>query len=136
MPNNSVTKIEGIGPAYGEKLKSAGIPTVNSLLKHGASKKGRDEIVEKTGISYDLILKWVNMADLFRVKGIGEEYSELLEVSGVDTVKELRTRNAENLQKKMKELNDEKKLVRVVPGVATVQKWVDNAKELEPMVTY
>ena len=132
----SISAIEGIGPVYAEKLADAGIKTTEKLLKDGASRKGRGEIAKATGIDEKRILRWVNMSDLFRIKGVGEEYSDLLEAAGVDTVKELRNRNAGNLTKKMEEVNEEKKLVRQVPNLAKVEDWVGQAKEMEPMVTY
>jgi predicted flap endonuclease-1-like 5' DNA nuclease len=132
----NVSEIEGIGKAYAEKLQANGIKTTAALLEAGASKKGRDSIAGATGIDYDKILKWVNMADLFRIKGVGEEYSELLEAAGVDTVKELRTRNAENLHAKMVEVNEAKKLVRALPSVSQVESWVEHAKTLDPVVTH
>lgn len=137
MPTYKITEIEGIGPAYAEKLKTVGIVTVNALLKAGCTKSGRKQLAEGTGIDETVILKWVNMADLFRVKGIGSEYSELLEKAGVDTVKELKNRNPENLHAKMVEVNSAgKALVRQLPGLSLVQSWVEAAKSLEPMVTY
>lgn len=132
----SISSIEGIGPVYSEKLAEAGIKTTEKLLKEGASRKGRSDIAKATGIDEKKVLRWVNMADLFRIKGVGEEYSDLLEAAGVDTVKELRNRNSENLTKKMEEVNAEKKLVRQLPNLEKVQDWVAQAKELEPMVTY
>jgi predicted flap endonuclease-1-like 5' DNA nuclease len=132
----NVSEIEGIGPAYAAKLEGNGIKTIAALLEAGASKKGRDSIAEATGIAYDKILKWVNMADLFRIKGVGEEYSELLEAAGVDTVKELRNRNAENLHAKMEEVNEAKKLVRAMPSASQVASWVEHAKTLDPIVTH
>jgi predicted flap endonuclease-1-like 5' DNA nuclease len=131
-----IREIEGIGPAYAEKLEAQGINTVEKLLERCASKKGRDEVAEATGIDYSRILKWTNMADLFRIKGVGEEYSELLEAAGVDTVKELRNRNAENLHAKMAEVNEEKKLVRAMPSAGMVEGWVEHAKTLDPVMTY
>jgi len=131
-----IIEIEGIGPVYAEKLATAGIKTVEALLKAGASKKGRDQLVEQTGIEYARILKWTNMADLFRVRGVGEEYSELLEAAGVDTVKELRNRRADNLHAKMVEVNAEKKLVRALPALSMVERWIEHAKELDPVMTY
>lgn len=131
-----VEKIEGIGPAYGSKLEAVGIKTTDDLLEKCANPKGRKEIAEKTGIKEATILKWANMADLMRISGIGEEYSELLEAAGVDTVKELKHRNPENLAAKMKEINDEKKLTRAVPSPKEVTRWVDQAKSIEPKLTY
>lgn len=131
-----IADIEGIGPAYAEKLSKAGIKTTQGLLKACASKSGRKNVAEKSGISEKMILEWTNMADLFRIKGVSTQYSELLEAAGVDTVKELRNRNAANLHAKMKETNDEKKLVRQVPSLSQVESFISQAKELEPMITY
>ncbi len=132
----SVIDIEGIGPAYAEKLKEAGVATTDSLLEKGATPKGRAALEEATGISHKLVLKWVNMADLYRIKGVGSEYSELLEVAGVDTVPELAQRNAANLHAKMAEVNGEKNLVRELPTLHAVESWVAQAKELPRVVTY
>jgi predicted flap endonuclease-1-like 5' DNA nuclease len=131
-----IIDVEGIGKVYAEKLKEAGLSTVEALLKKGASPQGRKEIEEKTGTSQKLILEWVNLADLFRIKGIGEEYSDLLEEAGVDTVVELAQRNAENLHQKLVEINQQKKLVRQVPSLSQVTKWVEQAKILPRVVTY
>jgi predicted flap endonuclease-1-like 5' DNA nuclease len=131
-----ITEIEGIGSNYAKKLSDIGISTIESLLEKGASKKGRKEIAEKADITDKLILKWVNRADLARVKGIGEEYADLLEMAGVDTVPELAQRNAENLYNKMVEVNAEKKLVRQVPAQSKVEDWVKQAKGMDRMVTY
>jgi len=132
----AIIDIEGIGPAYAEKLEKANIKTVEALLKEGASKKGRQTIAEATGIDEKKILTWVNMADLFRIKGVASQFAELLEAAGVDTVKELRNRNAENLHAKLEEINKEKSLTRVVPSVEKVADFIDQAKKLEPVVTY
>lgn len=132
----SISSIEGIGPVYAEKLAAAGIKTTEALLKEGASRAGRKKIADETGIDDKRILRWVNMADLFRIKGVGEEYSDLLEAAGVDTVKELATRNAANLTAKMAEVNEAKKLVRSLPNEEKVIDWVAQAKDLEPAVTY
>jgi predicted flap endonuclease-1-like 5' DNA nuclease len=132
----ALNAIEGIGPAYAEKLKANGVGSIESLLKAGASSKGRKSLAESTGISEKLILEWVNRADLFRVPGIGEEYSDLLEFSGVDTVPELAQRNAENLYKKMVEVNEAKKLVRQLPSQGQVEGWINAAKSLPRVVEY
>ena len=131
-----IISIEGIGPVYAEKLLGAGIKTVEALLEKGATPKGREMLAEAAGIAEKLILEWVNLADLMRVKGIGEEYSDLLEEAGVDTVKELKHRNPENLYKAMIEVNQTKKLVRHVPTLKEVQKWVAEAAELPAVITY
>ena len=131
-----IIDIQGIGPVYAEKLTGIGIETVDQLLEKGADAKGRQAIEEATGIRHDLVLTWVNHADLFRVKGIGPQFAELLEAAGVDTVKELRNRNAANLAAKMLEVNEEKHLCRRTPVEKEVQKFIDLAKELEPKVTH
>lgn len=131
-----LTTIEGIGPAYEEKLISAGINSCEELLEKGATAKGRAEIVEASGMDKGRILKFVNHADLCRVKGVGGEYSELLEAAGVDTVPELAQRNADNLAAKMQEVNDEKSLVRSVPSAKQVADWVEQAKSLPRVITH
>lgn len=132
----SIAEIEGIGPAYAKKLQAAGIRTTDAYLERAKDPKGRKALAEETGIDDKRILKWANMADLMRIKGVGEEYSELLEAAGVDTVKELRNRNAENLAQKMREVNETKKLVRQVPAGSAVADWVEQAKSLPPMMSY
>lgn len=131
-----VIDIEGVGAAYAEKLTAAGLVTTAQLLEKCASPAGRKALAEETGISDKLILKWANHADLFRVKGVGPQFAELLEAAGVDTVKELAHRKAENLAAKMAEVNAEKNLVNRVPVASEVQKMVDCAKELPGVLTY
>lgn len=131
-----IIDIQGIGPVYAEKLTAIGIETVNQLLEKGKTAKGRKEIEESTGIRHDLVLTWVNHADLFRVKGIGPQFAELLEASGVDTVKELAHRNAANLEKTMIEVNEKEHRTKRVPTVGELQKMIDIAKELPGVVTY
>jgi predicted flap endonuclease-1-like 5' DNA nuclease len=138
MADYAIKEIEGIGEVYGPKLQAVGVKTVADLLEKGKTPKGRKELAESTGISEKLILKWVDMSDLFRVKGIGPEYSELLEKAGVDTVKELRHRVPEHLHAKMEEVNSStgQPLVRALPSLKAVQTWVEEAKKMEPVVTY
>lgn len=136
MSSYSIDTIEGIGPTYAEKLKAIGLNTTAKLLDAAKDPKGRKKVAEDSGIDASRILKWANMADLMRINGVGEEYSELLEAAGVDTVKELRNRNPQNLAKAMAETNEEKKLVRLVPSEKNVIKWVEQAKELDPVMTY
>ena len=131
-----IQEIEGIGPAYGQRLQDAGLTTTDALLAACANPKGRKDTAAKTGLSESQLLKWANMADLMRVSGIGEEFSELLEAAGVDTIKELRNRNADNLAEKMAEVNAQKKLTRALPSAKTVAKWVEQAKTLTPALTY
>lgn len=135
-PAINVETIEGVGPTYAKKLAEAEIVTTNDLLDAAASRKGRHDLAEQTGISEKLILKWVNRADLMRVPGIGEEYSDLLEAAGVDTVKELRTRNPENLYQTLLEVNEEKSLVRRAPHQSEVEAWVQAAQDIDPLLTY
>lgn len=132
----SINEIEGIGEVTGAKLIAAGIKTVEGLLSKGATKAGRKEIADASGIDEGKILSWVNMADLFRIKGIGSEFSELLVASGVDTVKELSTRKAENLHAKITEVNDAKSLTRTVPNLDKITDFIEQAKALEPVVTH
>lgn len=136
MNMSKLESIEGIGPVCAEKLSKIGIKTQEKLLAECAQPAGRKQVAEKCDISPKLILKWANRADLARVKGIGEEYADLLEVAGVDTVPELAQRNAENLHKKMEEVNSEKKLVRRTPAVSQVEKWVSEAKGLPRALHY
>jgi predicted flap endonuclease-1-like 5' DNA nuclease len=128
--------IEGIGDVYAQQLRAAGVGSTDALLSQGATPKGRQEIAEKTRISGKLILEWVNHADLFRIVGVGEEYADLLEEAGVDTVPELAQRNPENLFQKMQQVNAEKKLVRRTPALSQVSDWVAQAKDLKRVVTY
>lgn len=136
MANYKIEEIEGIGPVMGEKLREAGINNTDKLLENTQSPKQRKDLAEATGISPKLILRFANMADLFRINGVGQEYAELLEAAGVDTVPELAQRNAENLTAKMEEVNEEKKLVRRTPSVVSVEKWVEEAKSLPRVLTY
>lgn len=128
--------VEGIGQVYAGKLKEAGISSTQALLKKGATPAGRRELAEKTGISEAAILEWVNHVDLFRIRGVGEEYADLLEAAGVDTVPELAQRNPENLYQKLVEVNRAKKLVRKMPVLSQVADWVEQAKKLPRVITY
>lgn len=128
--------IEGIGPAYKDKLTHAGVTSVEDLLAKGAKPKGRADLEAATGISGTLILNWINMADLMRVKGVGEEYSELLHVVGVDTVVELSKRVPANLHAKIVQTAAEKNLVRTVPSLSQVEKWVAEAKTMPRVVEH
>lgn len=132
----SIEEVEGIGATYAEKLRDVDIQTTEDLLRRCGDKKGREGVATESGISEKLILEWVNLADLMRINGVGEEYADLLEEAGVDTVKELATRNAENLAEKMAEVNTAKKLTDRVPSAETVQKWIDEAGTLEAVVTH
>lgn len=131
-----IEEIEGIGPANAKKLGKADITNTQHLLDQCGSAAGRKKTAETTGCTESQLLKWANMADLMRISGVGEEYSELLEAAGVDTVKELKMRRADNLTEKMKEVNADKKLVRQVPGESQVTGWIEQAKSLKPAITH
>ena len=131
-----VIDVEGIGPVYAKKLGEAGVKTTDDLLKAGATAKGREELAKKAGVDVKHILEWVNRSDLYRIKGVGQEYSDLLENAGVDTVVELANRVPENLLAKMLEVNAAKKLVRRPPPISSVKNWVEQAKKLKRVVEY
>jgi predicted flap endonuclease-1-like 5' DNA nuclease len=131
-----ITDIEGIGPAYAERLKSLRIRTTSRLLEEAKSPRGRKALAEKTGVEPQRILKWANMADMMRIKGVGEEYSELLEAAGVDTVRELKYRNPKKLAEAMATANTKRKLVRLLPSEKAIAKWIAEAKSLPMKITY
>jgi predicted RecB family nuclease len=131
-----IASIEGIGKKYSEKLETAGVKSIEVLLELGATKKGRKELAARTSVSEKMILNWVNRADLFRVKGIGSQYADLLENAGVDSVPELAHRDPENLLLKLQEVNSTRKLVRAMPYLKQVRKWVGRAKDLKKVVTH
>ncbi|MFN3996442.1 DUF4332 domain-containing protein [Algoriphagus sp.] len=132
----TITMIEGIGEVFKGKLAEAGVTSVEGLLEKGASKSGRKAIAEASGINEGKILDWVNMADLFRINGVASQFAELLKAAGVDTVKELRTRNPENLHAALVKTQDEKGLTRVVPPLSKVEDFITQAKSLDPVVTH
>jgi predicted flap endonuclease-1-like 5' DNA nuclease len=132
----NIKDIEGIGETYAEKLKDAGVRTTGELLKRGSSPKGRKELAAATGLTGHQILEWVNRADLYRIRGVGSEYADLLEAAGVDTVAELARRDASNLAEKLKAVNEAKKKVRRQPSVEQVGKWIEQAMSLPRAVEY
>src|SRR5690606_19748244 len=127
-----IADIEGIGAALHAKFEAAGIKTVEQLLEKGGSAKGRKELESSTGIDGKRILRFVNHADLFRIKGIAGQFSELLEASGVDTVNELKSRVPANLHAKLVEVNEKKNLVNQVPALSQIEDFIDQAKKLTP----
>jgi predicted flap endonuclease-1-like 5' DNA nuclease len=131
-----IDTIEGIGPAYRKNLKEAGVENTRHLLERAGSKRGRVSLAAETGIEERRILTWVNLADLMRLNGVGRQFAELLEAAGVDSVKELRRRNADNVAKAMAETNTQKRLTGAVPSAVQVQRWIDSAKVTEPAVTH
>jgi len=136
MANKKIEDVEGIGPVIGDKLRSAGVKDTDGLLENTRTPKLRKELAEKTGLSEKQVLKFANMVDLYRISGIGSEFAELLEVSGVDTVPELARRNAANLAAAMAEVNAQKKLSGRTPGETEVAKWIEQAKELPRVLEY
>jgi predicted flap endonuclease-1-like 5' DNA nuclease len=128
--------VEGIGPVYAGKLREIGVMTVLDLLQQGTTRKGRARLAERSGITGTLILKWVNHTDLYRIKGVGAEYADLLEAAGVDTVVELGHRNPANLLQKMLDINEAKHLVRKTPVLSQVTDWIVQAKGLPRIVQY
>ena len=133
---SDIIEVEGIGEVYAGKLKEVGIATDKDLLERGATRQGREKIVEQSGISEKLILRWVNHVDLFRIKGVQKQYAELLEAAGVDTVPELAQRNPANLYPQLTKVNEEKKLVRKLPTQEQVAGWISEAKTLPRVITY
>ena len=133
-----IADIEGIGPNWAKKLGDAGVKTTDALLKNGGTKRARQALADKTGLAHTQILEWVNRADLYRIKGVGSEYSDLLERAGVDTVVELATRNAANLNKAIKDLVGKSgtKVVRRIPSEREITSWVTQAKKLPRAVEY
>lgn len=131
-----IVDVEGIGPSYAEKLEAVGIRTTDDLLMAGASSGGRERVAAQTGISGKLILEWVNHVDLMRLDGVGSEYADLLEAAGVDSCAELSHRSAKNLAETFQELDAERNTVRNIPSEAVIQRWIDQAKELDKVVTH
>lgn len=132
----TLVSIEGIGEKYADCLAQAGIGSTGTLLERGATRSGREEIAHSAGVTGHQVLEWVNRADLFRIDGVGEEYSDLLEVSGVDSVPELAQRNADHLHEKMAEVNESKNLVRRIPNLTEIRSWISQAKKLPRKVQH
>lgn len=132
----SIEEIEGIGPEYGSKLRDVDIQTTEDLLRRCGEKNGREGVATESGIAESHLLEWVNKADLMRISGVGEEFADLLEAAGVDTVKELAHRNAENLAEAVTASNETHKRTDRVPGAETIQGWIDQAKTMEPAVSH
>lgn len=134
--HKSIDYIETVGPGYSDKLRSASVERVGSLLVLGATRKGRRQLAEATGVPESQILTWVNHVDLYRINGVSKIYANLLEASGVDTVIELAHRNSSNLHERMAEVNGEKALVARMPSLSEVENWVAQAKQLPRVIHY
>lgn len=136
MANKKIQDVEGIGPVIGDKLRAAGIKDTDALLARTKTPAQRKALAKDSGLTYQQVLKFANMVDLYRINGVGSEYAELLEAAGVDTVPELARRRADNLARAMTEINTKRKLVRRTPTEAEVVKWVAEAKLLPRMLSY
>lgn len=136
MKDNNVTVIKGIDDAAAKALQAAGIETTEALLEKGATPSGRKQLAQATGLPEADLLRWLNLADLYRIKGIGREYADLLELAGVDTVPELAQRNPENLHQQIVRLNEEQNIVKLLPEAVLVANWVAQAKELPRVIQY
>jgi predicted flap endonuclease-1-like 5' DNA nuclease len=132
----NIIDVEGIGPVYAGQLAAVGVKTTDDLLERGAKPKGREDLETATGIGHALILKWVNRVDLYRIKGVGSEYSDLLEIAGVDSPVELAHRNAANLTESMAEANAARNLVRRLPTLEEVTGWIEQSKSLPKVVEH
>lgn len=132
----TIIEIEGIGPTDRKKLDKAHISTVEELLKRGASRTGRKQISENSGINVETILDWVNIADLLRLEGIDSQMAYLIKLSGVDTIKELRTRNPINLHEKLLETKEESKMINIQFSLSVIEGFIDQAKKLDPTIYY
>lgn len=132
----SITDIGDIGPDYAERLRAIGIRTTARLLESAKSPKQRKQLAERTGLDERRILRWANLVDRMRIKGVGEDYAALLQAAGVDTIRELKYRNPEKLARAMAEANARRKLVRVLPSDRAVHRWVEEAKRLQPKISY
>jgi predicted flap endonuclease-1-like 5' DNA nuclease len=132
--DQDIETIEGIGPTYGNKLRNSGVKVVEDLLRAGSTRSRRRILANKVGVASATLLKWVYRADFFRIRGIGTQYSSLLESAGVNTVTDLARRNPKNLYAKLREINRKKNLVRRIPPYRTIQRWIKSAKNLKRIV--
>lgn len=132
----SITAIEDIDADDAKALKSVGIRTTEKLLEAAKSPKGRKFLAAKTELDEKKLLRWANISDKLRIKGMGREYAALLCAVGVETVKELRYRNPARLAKAMAEANKKRKLVRFLPSEKLVTRWVEHARKLPQKITY
>jgi len=131
-----ITVIAGIGPAMAARLKALGIRTTEKLLEAAKSPKERKALAEKIGVDEQVVLRWANLTDRMRIKGVREPYAELLKDAGVDTVRELKYRNPGRLAQAMSEANKKHKRVRLLPSEKRVTAWIEAAKRLDPKIRY
>jgi predicted flap endonuclease-1-like 5' DNA nuclease len=131
-----LSEIREIGPAMAERLKAQRIRTTAKLLQRARNLRGRQELAAKIGVPERTLLKWANLSDRMRIKGVGEDYAHLLAAAGVDTVRELKYRNPKNLAIAMARQNKQRKLVRLLPSEKAISRWVESAKALPLMISY
>jgi len=136
MVNRKIEDVEGIGPVIGGKLRTCGVKDTDGLLAGAKTPKQRKSLAEKAGLTEKQVLRFANMVDLYRINGVGSEFAELLEASGVDTVPELARRNAAELAKKIAEVGKAKKMTRRLPSETDVSKWIVQAKTLPRALEY
>lgn len=132
----NIKEIEGIGPVFAGRLDQGGVRTTEALLREGSTAGGRERLATVADVSTGTILEWVNRADLMRIKGVGPEYSDLLEAAGVDSVPELAQRNSINLHDALVRANEAKPVVRRLPTATAVFHWVEQARVLGRAITY
>lgn len=131
-----ITKLAGIGPEKATRLKALGIRTSEKLLDAAKSPKKRRELAEKLDVSEQTVLRWANLTDRMRIKGVREPYAELLKDAGVVTVRELRYRNPTRLMERMAAANAKNKRVRLLPSEKHVERWIQDARKLQPKIRY
>ena len=132
----TIDAIAGLDPKSATRFRKSRVRTTEALLKRAATRRGRKDLAASTKLEEKQILIWLHRADLMRVKGIGSEYSDLLEAAGVDTIKELRRRNPVSLTKKMIQINESRMLVQRLPTEGMVERWIDHASQLEPIIIH
>jgi predicted RecB family nuclease len=131
-----ISNLDGITPEHIKTLKSVGIWTTEGLLEAARNLRGRRQLSAKTGIPENVLLRWANMADRMRIKGIGGDHARLLEAIGVVTVRELKYRNPTHMAKAMAELNSKRKMVRLLPTENAIKRWIAAAAKLDQKITY
>ena len=131
-----ISDLNGLDEDMAAELRAIGIRTTEKLLNAAKDPKGRKKLAQRTGFDEKLILRWANMADRMRIKGLGKAHAELLQAAGVDTVKELKYRNPARLARAMKEANGRRKLVRLMPSEKAVVRWIEQAKKLPLKISY
>src|SRR5436190_20295407 len=130
-----IRSVAGIGPAMAAKLRAQHIRTTEGLLETSKTAKDRKNLAEKLGVDEQTVLRWANLADRMRIKGVREPYAELLKFAGVDTIKELKYRNPAKLAQAMADANAKRKLVQLLPSEKRIAHWINAAKQLPPKIS-